>query len=193
MNVYLLPMISPSKKVVRLGWSSVRPVDYGQFASPDDMTQPARHPPLMRRYPHINDSRMSTCLISTSTSYCWRSEVWLPLNRLPGRRRDDEVLGRNYDPLCQQLGRAHDLGKRADMTYSTRWEGRGQMVAKRQRGRGRNRARRSGRERGRLRGALLCVCIVCRRHRGGYVSRKDLPLCASRLAVCIRTHWRVCR
>lgn len=52
--------------------------------------------PLMRRYPHKNDSRISTYLISTSTSYCWRSEVWLPLNRLPGRRSDEDELGRNY-------------------------------------------------------------------------------------------------
>ena len=51
--------------------------------------------PCMRRYPHMNDSRMSTCLISTSTSYCWRSEVWLPLNRLPGRRSEEDVTGRN--------------------------------------------------------------------------------------------------
>jgi hypothetical protein len=51
--------------------------------------------PWMRRYPHMNDSRMSTCLISTSTSYCWRSEVWLPLNRLPGRRSEEDVTGRN--------------------------------------------------------------------------------------------------
>jgi hypothetical protein len=51
--------------------------------------------PLMRRYPHMNDSRMSTCFTSTSTSYCWRSEVWLPLNRLPGRRSDDDEFGRN--------------------------------------------------------------------------------------------------
>jgi hypothetical protein len=28
MNVYLLPMISPSKYVVKLGWSSVRPTNY---------------------------------------------------------------------------------------------------------------------------------------------------------------------
>lgn len=49
----------------------------------------------MRKYPHMNDSRMSTCLISTSTSYCWRSDVWLPLKRLPGRRRDEDVFGRN--------------------------------------------------------------------------------------------------
>ena len=51
--------------------------------------------PWMRRYPHMKDSRMSTCLISTSTSYCWRSEVWLPLNRLPGRRSEEDVTGRN--------------------------------------------------------------------------------------------------
>jgi hypothetical protein len=51
--------------------------------------------PLIRKYPHINDSRMSTYLTSTSTSYCWRSEVWLPLKRLPGRKRDDDEFGRN--------------------------------------------------------------------------------------------------
>ena len=38
---------------------------------------------------------MSTCFISTSTSYCWRSEVWLPLKRLPGRRSEEDELGRN--------------------------------------------------------------------------------------------------
>lgn len=39
---------------------------------------------------------MSTCLISTSTSYCWRSDVWFPLNLLPGRRSDEDELGKNY-------------------------------------------------------------------------------------------------
>ena len=39
---------------------------------------------------------MSTCFTSTSTSYCWRSEVWLPLKRLPGRRSDDDEFGKNY-------------------------------------------------------------------------------------------------
>ena len=66
--------------------------------------------PLMRKYPHTNDSRMSTCLISTSTSYCWRSEVWLPLNRLPGRRRAEEELGRN----CRRGQRATARDGRGD-------------------------------------------------------------------------------
>lgn len=33
---------------------------------------------------------MSTCLISTSTLYTWRSECWVPSNLLPARRKDDE-------------------------------------------------------------------------------------------------------
>lgn len=46
---------------------------------------------------------MSTCFISTSTSYFWRSDVWLPTKRLPGRRSDDDVLGRN----CFAVSSAH--------------------------------------------------------------------------------------
>lgn len=64
--------------------------------------------PLMRRYPHKNDSRMSTCLISTSTSYCCRSDVWLPLKRLPGRRRDEDELGRNYGLVSCEV-RVHTM------------------------------------------------------------------------------------
>lgn len=93
MKVYLVPMISPSKYVVRLGWSSVKPVGvlvYKLYWHCEDVCAP-----LMRKYPHMKDSRMSTCFISTSTSYCWRSEVWVPTKRLPGRRRDEDVLGRN--------------------------------------------------------------------------------------------------
>lgn len=45
-----------------------------------------KYTPLIRRYPHRKDSLMSTCLISTWTSYCWRSDCWVPMNLLPARR-----------------------------------------------------------------------------------------------------------
>lgn len=46
----------------------------------------------MRRYPHRKDSAMFTSLISTCTSYTWRSDCWVPLNLLPGRRKEDVIL-----------------------------------------------------------------------------------------------------
>jgi hypothetical protein len=36
---------------------------------------------------------MSTSLISTWTSYTWRSDCCVPLNLLPGRKKEDEKLG----------------------------------------------------------------------------------------------------
>lgn len=57
---------------------------------------------------------MSTSLISTWTSYTWRSDCWVPLNLLPGRRKEDEKLGNILEKQSQQRPN-HDVGT---ITYS---------------------------------------------------------------------------
>jgi hypothetical protein len=127
----------------------------------------------MRRYPHMNDSRMSTCWSSTSTSYCWRSDVWLPLKRLPGRSSEDDEFGRNcvghqQGAACIQWRTTHSVGGKGPSQLRGR---------KRQRCRGRR-----GEGRG-LRSALVVGAIIDGRHGGGDVPGWGVHVGGRRLGV----------
>lgn len=136
--------------------------------------------PWMRRYPHMKDSRMSTCLISTSTSYCWRSEVWLPLNRLPGRRSEEDVTGRNCVAISNHRLSHQSAHASYRITYSMGRKWRSEMAGDVSNGRWCSRG-----ERRSLRGALVFGAVVCRRHGRGDVSVRFLYAGTRWLAVCL--------
>lgn len=132
----------------------------------------------------MNDSRMSTCLISTSTSYCWRSEVWLPLNRLPGRRSEDEETGKNLSLVSKcRLGIFSPCATGV-YTYSVSREGRSKMTRDIS-----HRCWCGRRERRGLRRPLVLGAIVGRCHRCWDISVGRLYACARWLAMCLG--WRL--